>query len=417
MSYLLLIYIVAFLHFDKYIDKREKNIFAACIAVSLILNLRYDLDLKLLGTSELNHWIFLKTLNSFVGYTIRPTLLWGMWELLRGEKKKYVRRIFQVLLVGNFLIFTTCFYTELSFGYRADTYYFFRGPLGFTAHVVMAIMMFLFIPTLVQMYRKGKKRDFYVGIFTLLMALVVVWIETETDKSYLQYVVTMQVLLYYFFLHQEEEKEYTRAMLVAQKAEIMLMQIKPHFINNTLGTIQALCEIDPLLASKTTGLFARYLRMNMTAMDKLLPIPICEEIEHTKTYLEIEMLRFPWIKAEYDIQDLDFCVPVLSIQPLVENAVQHGLRKQKHGKIRISTEWTEAGHLVKIADNGVGFDEKNPVTQEGHGIGIKNVRYRIETISQGTMQIESHVNEGTTITICIPLESMEHGSDKRADEM
>lgn len=401
MDYIILFGVGVFLYFDQYIEKRDKYILSACIIASIILNIQSYFAV-ILELPEYRSRVFLVLLNSFVGYTLRPSLLWGLWELLRWEKKKWIRRSIQILLVGNFLIFTTCFYSNLSFGYVGKNYYFVRGPLGFTSHIVMVIIMLLFIPTLVQMYRNNKKNDLIIGILSLLMIIVAVSIDTITNIKSLQNVITLECLLYFAFLHLELEKEYTKALIVAQKAEMMMMQIKPHFINNTLGTIQALCEFDPPLAAKTTGQFARYLRMNLTAMDKSLPIPIREEIEHTKTYLEIEMLRFPWIETEYDIQDIDFCIPALSVQPLAENAVQHGLRRQKHGKLRISTEKTEAGHIVKIMDNGIGFDEQHPVTENGHGIGLKNVRYRIETVVHGTMHIESDIDKGTTITICIP---------------
>lgn len=238
-----------------------------------------------------------------------------------------------------------------------------------------------------------------------MMVLGSVYLDTKTSLVTISSVITLICITYFLFMHIELEGEYTKALLVAQKAETMMMQIKPHFINNTLSTIQALCEIDPKLAARTTGKFARYLRMNLTSMDKPLPIPIQEELEHTKTYLEIEMLRFPWIEVEYDIQDTDFCVPPLTVQPLVENAIQHGLRKQKHGKVSICTMDTENGHIIKVVDNGSGFDEENPVTKEGHGIGIKNVKYRIEMVCKGSIKVESNEEKGTTITIFIPEEN------------
>lgn len=402
MNYILLISVGIFLYFDQYIEKRAKYIFAGCIVISILLNLHVDANFYYLDRVELTPDMSLKLLNGYLGYSLRPFLLWGLWEILRGQKKPLTRRIFAVLALGNALIFTTCFYSDLTFGYRPGSYAFTRGPLGYTSHIVMILMMLMFVPTLINMYLNGKKSDFTIDVISLVMVLAAVYIETKTSFNCLHYVITLECLLYFSFLHLELEREYTKTLIVAQKAETMLMQIKPHFINNTLSTIQALCEIDPPLAAKTTGNFARYLRMNLTAMDKPLPVMITEEIEHTKTYLDIEMLRFPWIEAEYDIQDTGFCVPVLTIQPLVENAIQHGLRKQKHGKIWISTKKTEQGHMIQIVDNGSGFDEKNPATKEGHGIGMKNVKYRIETVSHGTMHVESNIDKGTKITIYIP---------------
>lgn len=401
MNTLMLLGIAFFLWFDYYIPKREKLIFLGCLLCAIILNIKDGIQ-AVLERPEYLHHIGLRTLMSCTGYIVRPLLLWGLWEELRGKKNRFIRSLFIGLVIVNTAVFCTQPLFHLAFYYKPDTYQWVRGPLGFTAHIVMVLMMILFIPILFEMFISSKKQDFCIGLLSLLVILISTLLDTYADFNSLSSAITMECILYFLFLHIELEREYTKALLVAQKAEMMLMQIKPHFINNTLSTIQALCEIDPPLAAHTTGNFARYLRTNLTAMDKPLPIPIKDEIEHTKTYLEIEMLRFPWIEAEYDLQDMNFSVPALTIQPLVENAIQHGLRKRKKGKVLIATRRTEKGHMVQITDNGSGFDEKNPVTKEGHGVGIRNVKFRIESISHGTLQVESTQGEGTTITIYIP---------------
>ena len=81
-------------------------------------------------------------------------------------------------------------------------------------------------------------------------------------------------------------------------------------------------------------------------------------MEHTKVYAEIEMVRFPKIKVEYDIQDENFYIPVLTIQPLVENSIRHGIRGLENGKVTVSTRRTPDYHEIIVKDNGKGFDAK-----------------------------------------------------------
>ena len=114
------------------------------------------------------------------------------------------------------------------------------------------------------------------------------------------------------------------------------------------------------------------------------------------------MVRFENVRIEYDIKDTDFSLPPLSVQPIVENAIRHGVRAKKDGIVSVSTEYLDHSHKIIIHDNGIGFDI-NEIDNFGEKhIGIKNVKERIEKLCGGTMIIESAENSGTTVTICIP---------------
>ena len=127
-------------------------------------------------------------------------------------------------------------------------------------------------------------------------------------------------------------------------------------------------------------------------------------MEHTRIYAEIEKVRFDNIRVEYDIQDDRFDLPPLTIQPLVENAIRHGVRIREEGVVRVSTRKTEADHEIVVWDNGTGFDISKIGAAEGTHIGIRNVRERIEGMCGGTLQVESNLGEGTTVTITIPIQ-------------
>ena len=190
------------------------------------------------------------------------------------------------------------------------------------------------------------------------------------------------------------------------RVQLLVSQIQPHFIFNTLSTIQALCRIDPDKAFDTIEKFGSYLRMNLESLGQPTLIPFQKELEHTRIYAEIEMLRYPEIHIVYDIQDDDFELPALSVQPMVENAIRHGVRGKYSGEVIISSREENGNHVVTIRDNGRGFDpDAVKETEEGH-IGIRNVRERIETMCQGTMRIDSTRWKGTTVTITIPAVSV-----------
>lgn len=194
-------------------------------------------------------------------------------------------------------------------------------------------------------------------------------------------------------------------VLTEQRIDIMLSQIQPHFLYNALGTIAELCRTDPKRAEKTTVEFANFLRGNMDSLNTREPIPFDQELSHVKNYLYLEQQRFgDRLRVIYDIKTTDFFLPPLSLQPLVENAVRHGiLKKREGGLITISTRETDEYAVVMIADDGIGMEKakKFPNLGDHAHIGIQNVRSRIQTMMEGSMEVESS-DQGTVITLQIP---------------
>ena len=137
---------------------------------------------------------------------------------------------------------------------------------------------------------------------------------------------------------------------------------------------------------------------------------IRQELEHAQIYLEIETMMFPYIRVQYEINDDHFLLPVLTLQPLVENAVRHGVRGRESGEILISTRKEADHHTIVIRDNGKGFVPDAVSGSDGTHIGIRNVRERLDKLCGGTLQIESTPGEGTTVTMIVPASRREDPS-------
>ncbi len=191
---------------------------------------------------------------------------------------------------------------------------------------------------------------------------------------------------------------------------VMVSQIQPHFMYNALTSIAMMCKIDPDKAQEATVTFAKYLRGNMDSLKQKEPVPFETELEHLKKYLYIEQLRFgKKLNVEYDIQVTDFKLPQLSVQPLVENAVKHGVgMKKKGGTVTIATRETDEAYEVVITDDGVGFDVE--ATREDQGkhkdgrshVGMENTKRRIMEMCGGEVVIESTIDVGTTARLILP---------------
>jgi sensor histidine kinase YesM len=209
-------------------------------------------------------------------------------------------------------------------------------------------------------------------------------------------------------LTKAKELETERIVLNAQLAEsrvsTMMSQIRPHFIYNTLGSIEQLCNIDPPKAGELVHNFAKYLRGNFGELDNPKPILMSQEMEHVRYYISIENVRFPDMTFSFDMNSHDFRIPALTIQPIVENAIKHGLMKlPKGGTIRVVSYETDTYYCVLVEDDGVGFDTGVLLDERKH-VGIRNIRGRLKTMVNGTLEIESKEGVGTKVLISIPKE-------------
>ena len=202
----------------------------------------------------------------------------------------------------------------------------------------------------------------------------------------------------------ETEKLLLNTQLTESRVSTMMSQIRPHFIYNTLGSIEQLCEIDPPKAGELVHNFAKYLRGNFGELDNPKPILMSQEMEHVHHYISIENVRFPDMTFTFEMNSNDFHIPALTIQPIVENAIKHGLMKlQKGGTIRVVSYETDTQYCVLVEDDGVGFDT-NVLLDERKHVGIRNIRGRLKAMVNGTLEIESTLGVGTKVLIKIPKE-------------
>lgn len=202
----------------------------------------------------------------------------------------------------------------------------------------------------------------------------------------------------------ETEKIVLNAQLTESRVSTMMSQIRPHFIYNTLGSIEQLCNIDPPKAGELVHNFAKYLRGNFGELDNPKPISMSQEMEHVRHYVSIENVRFPDMTFSFEMNSDDFHIPALTIQPIVENAIKHGLMKlQKGGTIRVISFETDTHYCVTVEDDGVGFDTDVLLDERKH-VGIRNIRGRLKAMVNGTLEIKSQEGVGTTVLIQIPKE-------------
>ncbi|WP_448910122.1 sensor histidine kinase [Holdemania massiliensis] len=271
------------------------------------------------------------------------------------------------------------------FCYLSFTYLVILCRKKLTRRELFFFLLYIFIPLVagvLQMFFRGIA-VLNVGV-TLALLLIFVNIQSERD-----------------LLMKQQEKE-----LMESRIEIMLSQIQPHFLYNALTTISQLCDADPKQAKEAIHDFACFLRGNMDALKSKAPIPFEQELYHAENYLALEQQRFQdRLRIVYEITARDFSIPSLTLQPIVENAVRHGvLKREEGGQIIIRTEETDQAFIVRVADDGPGISNDSITGDSQSHIGIENVRSRLAILCQGILTLQSKEGMGTIVTVVIPKE-------------
>lgn len=209
----------------------------------------------------------------------------------------------------------------------------------------------------------------------------------------------------FYNIYELREVKLKEANLRLKNAELDLLQrqISPHFIYNTMNAMSGLCKQDPAKADELINLFAKYLRSNIDTLGNKKLVTFKQELDNVSCFVNIISIRY---QEEYDLiynlQVTDFEIPIFSLEPIVENAIVHGLRNTNKDKyIFITTKREENKIHIVVKDNGKGFE---PNHENGHlSTGLKNVAYRLENLLQAKLEINSQVGFGTSVDIWIPV--------------
>lgn len=233
--------------------------------------------------------------------------------------------------------------------------------------------------------------------------------------AYLLIVVLAQAMyLQYQAREREIQTEQLRTRLAEARLVALKLQLKPHFLFNTLNAVSELVHVDPKRAEEIVVRLSDLLRFTLKSFDRNL-ITLAEELELLKTYLSIEEVRFAGrLSCTFEIgkEALDAQVPCMLLQPIVENGIRHGIgRRSGSGKISVHARVVDQVLEIRVQDDGPGLPEDFSRT-EMQGIGIGNTRERLQQLFQGSaeMKIENRTTGGVVVTIRLPQVGREEGT-------
>lgn len=315
------------------------------------------------------------------------------------EMSAAAKLIYLVGAAGIFLVIFSQF-TDLYY-YFDDANFYHRSQMWILSVVPAAIAAVVDV-YLILKHRKNIKRGMTLAMLSYMFlpcaALIVQ--SFVYGVSFINIAINISMILIFIAALAEQGKN-----IYELKTGLLLSQMHPHFIYNTLGAIRYLCKKDTQGATELIDEFAKYLRRNMDALTAKEAIPFERELEHVKSYVAIEKKRFgKRLNVVYELEVTDFLVPALSLQPIVENAVKHGVTKNiDGGTIHISTRYRERGFVIRVTDDGPGFVWEQTQKKDGRShIGISNVSTRLEEMCGGKLTIRSVPGKGTEAEIYLP---------------
>lgn len=415
------------------------DIYSIAIVLILILSLLHETTLRRCGVlmvglvaqlitsvGELACWIrygcpgalahTCLVFGSFFGYTFKVVVAMAVVAYVYTDasveplQSLLTRRGPIVLIVSYFVDLLICLINPVCGLYYSvtDANTFQSGPLvGFYAFmmVMQSLALFAAVPRMRRQHGTGTALRLLIGGALILFALLT---ESSTMRLLTTPSMTLELLLLTVGVQLRLEKALVEARAEAAETHMRLLsgQIRPHFIFNSLNTIKALIPEDPVFAERTVQDFADYLRSHLDVMSSDQLIPFAEEMSHVRHYVSLETTcseRTIELVTDFSVED--FAVPPLTVQPLVENAIRHGLRNRKEGgTIVVRTRETDDAIMISVIDNGCGFVSGEDEPGSGNHVGIANVRERLERQCHGTLSIQSG-SQGTTATITLPKES------------
>ena len=301
------------------------------------------------------------------------------------------------------VLLTVTQFTRFIYYYTPDDVYH-RGPWYPLLLVPSVLSMLTLLIALLRRRDRLSRRQFVAFLIYILLPLIGMLFQMTFYGLYtVVFGTTLAALFLYIFIQVDQVARRTRQQeeIARQHASIMVLQMRPHFIYNTLMSIYYLCRQDVEKAQQVILDFSSYLRQNFAAIVKEETIPFTEELEHTRAYLAVEKARYEdTLFVDFDTPFTNFRLPPLTLQPIVENAVKHGLDPELEPlRITVQTRETEGGFRILVADNGPGYA---PAADDEPHIALNNIRERLKLMCGGTLDIRPGEGAGTVVTVTVP---------------
>lgn len=279
-----------------------------------------------------------------------------------------------------------------------------RLKTGWRELALLTMSFYVYLYFILLYPKRVQDRPEYIPVITGFCIVLLL--------AYKIIISTVKTMGYVYDMEQEERNmkiqlEVQKKQLEEEKMRMLVSQIRPHYIYNTLMSIRYLTRKDPDTAYEMIGDFSKYLRANVSFADQDHYIRFEEELEHINAYVRIEKVRCKdKLRIVYQIAEEDFLIPPLTVEPLVENAIKHGFDAERGETVWIRSYLEGDAFFVEVEDDGPGIVPERQ--EEKHALGLRYVKKRLEMIKGAAITIDSPGEKdaagkrGTKIRLRIP---------------
>ena len=365
----------------------------------------YDMTHTYAGVDRAWHIRF-RTVVSIIDYIVQPLIILLELQIITPGMRHKLRLAIPALI--NALIYATSPFTG-GLGFKIGTSnQYIRGPLGYTIFYVMTFYLAVFFYVTIRSFKDySRTRGLLLVFISCASVLTMIMEATATISGYVDEVSALSVLVYYIYLiavYQQSLRESIaeKELKITQDRITMLQeQIRPHFIFNSLNVIRALVKRDPSKAVAGIDSFVSYLRGHVYAMNSNDLISFDDELANVKAFIGLVQPSYDdAIDITYDLGETDFSIPALSLEPIVENAVKHGIGKNG-GYIKVITKKENDHIIISVINSNVEKIDYSEKERARLGVGLENTRTRLKLLLNGTVDMTKTDTE-TTVTISIP---------------
>ena len=396
---------IAFSAFMPALDRWNRRYFITFFSVLLIYAGIISIDMMIYDNPEMASLLRIIMILEYLCFSVltvmpMPLLLHCCGEeqinsvLLRAEIMMWC--VFCIMLLATQLC-------DMFYYVSSDNQYY-RGPLFPLMISPLAVIMIINTAALIIKRKKISKRFFLALLIYILPTtiLVLLYMFAAVDLVVSFWVFLCALTMFALILTDNMKKYMHQQREIAnQRANVMILQMRPHFIYNTMMGIYYLCGQDSQKAKQVTLDFTTYLRKNFDALASEDTVPFKDELEHTRAYLAVEKAQFEdSLFVSFDTPHTLFRLPPLTLQPIVENSVKHGMAASDDPiHITIVTRQTDTTSEIIVEDDGPGFSSVD--NNEPH-IALKNIRERLKLMCKGTLEISPREGGGTSVKVTIP---------------
>ncbi|MBQ9610390.1 MAG: histidine kinase [Lachnospiraceae bacterium] len=390
------------IHENYRISKKDKRVlYLTCVLIA-VSALAEWLGERFSGDTSIPTWS-LRVIKC-ADYILTP-IVGGAFIAQFHSNSIRVKLIKWVLILNSVFQVVSCFNNWMIIIDDENDYI--HGPLYpfyMTSYLVIIALIAMEFAVYGQHFRRQNRASLYATMILVFFGIFIQEIFCgEIRTAYIALTLGMTA----FYIHNAEFSQTVADDTIrTQEFHILVSQIQPHFLFNCLSVIRETYHEDVENGDKAITQFAKYLRHNMDSLIGKQIVSFSEELEHVKGYVDLQKLRFgDELDVRYEFECTDFSLPTLTLQPIVENAITYGVRKQREhtGIVTVQTHDYKDRVEIVVTDNGPGFDIKNIKEDDKTShIGISNVKERLHKACGGELIIDSVPGEGTAATIIIP---------------